>query len=333
MRVRFALALGITILGLSACGPYKGLPPVVRASQVPAPSAIPTATALTRPPVRAGAALAFDPHSGQLLLIGGMPDPLDPQQRGSSVGRDFWAWTPGSGWRQLTPAIVPTVGYMSGMAYDARAGVTVLVSVGGQTVWTWDGKSWSAANGGLQMDEIGGVAYDSKAEAVRVVGRELSATAQAETMWTWNGSTWSSAPTPMGLRTEVGVAYDTSRNNLVVYGGGDPATWLYDGTKWTSVTNAAAPSFIQANPAAAFDERNGQVVLYTVGGETWTWDGSNWKIRASGGGPGIRRDESLAYDPAIGKVVLFGGKLPGGQDEVYMNDLWAWDGTRWSALA
>ena len=53
-------------------------------------------------------------------------------------------------------------------------------------------------------------------------------------------------------------------------------------------------------------------------------------------GPGIRRDQSMAFDAAIGKVVLFGGKSPpvsGSNDEVEHNDLWAWDGARWTQLA
>jgi hypothetical protein len=40
----------------------------------------------------------------------------------------------------------------------------------------------------------------------------------------------------------------------------------------------------------------------------------------------------MAYDAAIGEVVLFGGKSPEGQTEVSHNDLWGWDGSRWSRL-
>jgi hypothetical protein len=342
MKVQVAMTLGAAILGLSACMPNGPLVPVassphatsaaspspvpVRTSPPPSPSPAPVGD---RPIARAGAALTFDPVSGQLLLIGGMSDPLHPPESAVLPGQDFWGWTPISGWKRLTPDIVPTAGYLSAMAYDAAAGRTVLVSQSSQTVWTWDGKSWTPAGGGLQIDELGGADYDSQARVVRVLGRASSAS-QVETMWSWDGSTWGVDTTPMSARTEVVVAYDQANARLVVYGGGDPATWLFDGSTWTKVTTSAAPSYVQSS--AAYDPTHGRVVMYSVAGETWTWDGSNWTIRSTGG-PGIRRDESLAYDPAIGKVVLFGGKVPHGADEVYMNDLWAWDGARWSQLS
>ncbi len=331
--------MALAALGLSACtgsgplvpvvsSPQTTQSPVAVASVLPSPSESPSG-AVIRPPERAGAAIAFDPVSGQLLLVGGMSDPLHPPGTDVVVGQDFWGWTPINGWTRLTPRIVPTVGYLSQMAYDAAAGRMVLVSQASPTVWTWDGTAWTAGGGGLQMDEIGGVAYDSKSAIVRVLGTATTAS-QTETMWSWDGSSWGAASTPMSLRNEVVVAYDQAREQVVVYGGGDPATWLFDGAKWTSVTTSAAPSYVQAS--AAYDSIHQQVVMYSVAGETWTWDGRNWTIQSTTG-PGIRRDESLAYDPAIGKVVLFGGKKPSGQDETFLNDLWAWDGSSWSRLS
>ena len=40
----------------------------------------------------------------------------------------------------------------------------------------------------------------------------------------------------------------------------------------------------------------------------------------------------MAYDPAIGKTVMYGG-LAMEPDHPALNDMWAWDGTDWSALA
>ena len=72
--------------------------------------------------------------------------------------------------------------------------------------------------------------------------------------------------------------------------------------------------------------------MYAPGGETWTWNGTTWRLRSTSG-PGIRRDQSMAFDAALGEVVLFGGKSPQGQAEVSHDDLWGWDGTRWIRLA
>src|SRR5690349_20934460 len=217
MKVQVAGTLGVAILGLSACTPNGPLVPVASSPHATSaaspgplavpPSSTPSATpapAGDRPIERAGAALAFDPVSGQLLLIGGMSDPLHPPASAVLPGQDFWGWTPVSGWKRLTPDIVPSAGYLSAMAYDAAAGRTLLVSQASQTVWTWDGKSWTPAGGGLQIDALGGADYDSMAHAVRVLGR-ATPTSQVETMWSWDGSTWGVAATPMSVRTEAAV--------------------------------------------------------------------------------------------------------------------------------
>jgi hypothetical protein len=137
----------------------------------------------------------------------------------------------------------------------------------------------------------------------------------------------------MSGRDQAAVAYDAARGNLVVYGGfgdGDTGTWIFDGAAWTGVAAASVPTAAQSS--AAYDPIHHQVVLHTALGETWTWDGRSWSIRSTSG-PAVRRDESMAYDSEIGRVVLFGGKVPQGSEEVYMNDLWAWDGSHWARLA
>jgi hypothetical protein len=42
----------------------------------------------------------------------------------------------------------------------------------------------------------------------------------------------------------------------------------------------------------------------------------------------------MAYDQAVGKVVLFGGKVVSGQaTETVTNETWLWDGTTWTLAA
>ncbi len=61
--------------------------------------------------------------------------------------------------------------------------------------------------------------------------------------------------------------------------------------------------------------------------DTWTWDGSAWSQPVDPGctssctsSPAVRSGASMAYDPATGNMVLFGG-LNGGSD---LNDTWTW---------
>lgn len=53
-----------------------------------------------------------------------------------------------------------------------------------------------------------------------------------------------------------------------------------------------------------------------------------WIQQLPGLSPTGRRGAAMAYDPAIQKVVLFGGSNGSG----FLNDTWEWDGTTWTAV-
>lgn len=99
------------------------------------------------------------------------------------------------------------------------------------------------------------------------------------------------------------MAYDVARRGIVVFGGqrdrqtafGD--TWLWNGRDWALVAESGPSA--RSYAAMAYDARRSRVVL---------------------------ADPGIAYDPAGGRVVLYGGRAP--QDEP-LADLWTWDGVRW----
>ena len=95
-----------------------------------------------------------------------------------------------------------------------------------------------------------------------------------------------------------------------------------------------------AGAAMTYDVENATMVLF--GGfvddngtgsflnDTWEWTGTNWtKVGGKGAAPSARDDASMAYDPATGTVVLFGGIGTGG----LLADTWSWNGTAWSLLS
>jgi hypothetical protein len=85
-------------------------------------------------------------------------------------------------------------------------------------------------------------------------------------------------------------------------------------------------------------------------GDLWEWDGARWLQRMAHsttnegwiktptaawrpsmqGRPVERHGHMMAYDSARGRVLLFGGETgaPDGS-QIYLNDLWEWDGTTW----
>jgi hypothetical protein len=110
-----------------------------------------------------------------------------------------------------------------------------------------------------------------------------------------------------------------------------PETWLWDGTTWGRVDQAASPPEIIA-AAIVYDPGTQSVVMFggiengpgTVA-ETWVWKDSAWKQLHPLHSPSPRAGASAVYDAAHHRVVLFGGGAQGPG----LNDTWTWDGTDW----
>jgi hypothetical protein len=163
--------------------------------------------------------------------------------------------------------------------------------------------------------------------------------------WAWNGTTWAqlSPANKPPARWTHGMVYDEDRQVIVLFGGlatdqvgsGLADTWEWDGTNWTQVTTANAPSPRGIHGAMAYDSVQKKVVIrgggtfpgQTVFGDTWTYDGTNWS-EVTGAGPSARVAPAIAYDKASSQLVLFGG----GNWSPYYGDTWTLTGTTWSEL-
>ena len=137
------------------------------------------------------------------------------------------------------------------------------------------------------------------------------------------------------------MAYDPATGNIVLFGGRrltgssyiDLAdTWTWNGTNWTELHPTTSPPS-RFYSSMAYDAATGNVVLF--GGEqvgtssgipltdTWTWNGTNWTELHPATSPTARYLAQMAYDPATGNVVLFGGT------DGYSKPMWIWNGTNW----
>lgn len=157
--------------------------------------------------------------------------------------------------------------------------------------------------------------------------------------WEFDGVSWhlrTPVHSPLPLLGHA-MAYDITRGRCVLFGGSRAApdsssvaeTWEWDGTDWTQLLPAAAPS-ARLGHAMAFDWVRNRVVLFggrNVGSvhesDTWTFDGSTW-TRVATTGPSARCCFDLAFDFANGRVLLFGG-----WNQVVLGDTWDFDGTNW----
>ncbi len=269
---------------------------------------------------------------------------------------DPWEWN-GSRWlptAPLTQRPPPLRGF--GMAYDAARGRTVIFGgfgsgeeINGRT-WEWDGARWfdvTPPSGNPPPRALFDMAYDSRRGRVVLFGGIPDVDAAYLTdVWEWDGSAWHEAkptgPSPRGRLDHV-LAYDAARERTVLYGGWSFGpirdTWEWDGARWAERTSDRtldpAPER-RSRAAMAYDARRQVVVLFGGLGEqnallsdTWEWDGSLWsKASTATPTPEERFDASLAYDPSLGGVILFGGT--GIND--YLADTWIWDGHAWSRL-
>ncbi|MDA1222517.1 MAG: hypothetical protein O3B85_10885 [Planctomycetota bacterium] len=117
------------------------------------------------------------------------------------------------------------------------------------------------------------------------------------------------------------MAFDSHRNLVVmaggnVNGGGRGAdTWTYDGTDWTEVVGAGAPFGTGLeNCGMTYDAVRRRCVLQggfngSYRSKTFDFDGSTWIDRGNFLGQGMtaRTGNAVAFVPALGKVIQFGG--------------------------
>jgi hypothetical protein len=107
---------------------------------------------------------------------------------------------------------------------------------------------------------------------------------------------------------------------------------------WTVVFPHLRPPPLEY-ASEVYDSDNGTVVLFggketngDLSNTTWVWAHSNWtaypasEIQA----PPPRQMASMAFDPQLHKLILFGGQGPGGQ---LLDDTWAWNGASWYQLS
>lgn len=139
-----------------------------------------------------------------------------------------------------------------------------------------------------------------------------------------------------------GVVWDPLRGELLVFGGAGslgcdlPPFWRWTGREWAVVPAAAPAPAARLAPAMVWDGARGRVVLFAGGDalaaldDTWEWDGAQWlDVAPFGPSPPARYAPAAAWDP-VREVVLVHGGCRDYQCTELLEDLWAWDGARWT---
>lgn len=291
------------------------------------------------PPARTFAASAYDSTRNRVVVFGGSSN------GGPNLG-DTWQWD-GSAWSMMTPALSPPILAGAAMAFDSARGVSVLF--GGSTptalssdTWEWDGTTWTKQNPNTSPPPMlwAAMVYDSTRSRMVLFGAFNQFGQSLPETWEFDGTDWTQAhpantPSP---RQGAGMAFDSNRGKVVMFGGRDPNvgqrmadTWEWDGTNWTQMFPSVSP-YARAWHSMAYDPVRDRIELF--GGDhiqpfalgdvndTWEWDGAQWTRDWTAAAPSVRAGQSMVYDSAVGRMVLFGGFNAGVNPNTFSDETW-----------
>jgi hypothetical protein len=184
--------------------------------------------------------------------------------------------------------------------------------------------------------------YDAARGMVVLFGGQLSGGGGSPgDTWEWDGAAWRQI-TPLDPEGDgnpptwdgAATAYDPVQGGVVLL---TTNLWLWNGQSWRMLDGGMLAPGLSQYGAAAWDAARGVLVAFGggYGNATWEWDGTSWRNATPASpadSPEGRNYHQLVWDPIRQRVLLFGGMtltLP----NAYRNDLWTWDGTKWTPLA
>ncbi len=289
------------------------------------------------PPGRAGSALAFDTARERLILFGG-------SLHADNVGRptaDTWERTDGV-WLRGSNGPATRSGHAA--AFDSLRNTLVVFGgvradgdFSGET-WEYDGERWRRRypTTNPAARSVHAMTFD-RARGKTVMFGGANAKGRLDDLWEWDGRDWTLRAAGAGPSARDGhaLSYDPATARSYLYGGGAvDDLWDWNGTRWTRHTPASSPA-LRNYAGAAFDEARHRLVVF--GGidpnnqmlaDTWEYDGRAWQQIPTTLIVPARMLPAMAYDASLRRVVMTGGTSFPDDDRT-----WAFDGTRWTAVA
>lgn len=298
----------------------------------------------TAPLPRDSAEVGYDTGTRTVVISGGEAGcgPL-----GREVYRDTWTWD-GKAWKEVATNAPPVFGVPAAYD-GATQTFDVLWFPGCADLpemSEWDGQAWTGtqtADTQPEPDTDGVMAYDPSTQTLILwsptAGSDPNSTStppEQSTTWSWDGTTWDqlapsvSPPPSVGDTQDVQMVYDQATSQLLLYGDHSQAMWAWNGNQWSELSGSGGPS-PRVGSSTVYDAALGEALLF--GGDTvtagspasanqaetyslgaplndlWAWNGSAWQQLHPATSPPARFDAQMAYDPASGQVVLFGGAV------------------------
>ncbi len=307
-----------------------------------------------QPPARTGAAVAYDPADGTVVLFGG-------QSKSRSLD-DTWIWN-GSAWAQAHPKTSPPALVNAQMTYDPATHDVLLV--GGQE-FVGSNMGPIACSGGGGSSSSGSTSSGSSSSGSTTIippGNPIPAIAPAPSAtvgtitatpgcvihapdaatWLWNGSDWKkeSVSTPSTGYGSGTLATDPVSGRVLLITVGPFAE---------PALGAAQPAIACPMQGTAMPDAQPKCPVFPVPEPVWSWNGHAWKaIATTGGGwPSGVMGSSVIVDAVTGRLAVFGGEfiaplpaqcpscltgMPVTQSSCCQGTVRVWNGGSWKQIA
>lgn len=273
--------------------------------------------------------MTYDGANKNIVLFGGATHT-------GATNAETWLYSPGTGmWAQQSPATSPPATAYQSMAYLPGTGVLMFGGYTGsaylQTVWLWDGTTWTDLTGTLtgsppSLRAASSIAYSAALNALVVFGGQLGSGGYGSDTYSLTGAAWTTL-SPSGSPSARGYAPMAPRSDgdIVLYGGEktggfDYDTYRFDGTNWNAEESSYTPTPGAGVTMCYAASLNSPVLLspitatltsvYAAG--SWSNYNPSTNISSTRQAPGLAEDGS-------GGLIAFGG-LSGSVD---LDDTWA----------
>ncbi|MCA8952744.1 MAG: hypothetical protein KDE27_24755 [Planctomycetes bacterium] len=184
-------------------------------------------------------------------------------------------------------------------------------------------------------------------------GPNSTTTLYATGTWVRDGGDWLQLMPSTVPQRRLGAqcVYDPVRGRFVMYGGwmasgllgtASAETFEFDGVDWQQVTPASGPgpryqygmSHDLARQRTVLFGGRPQVLGSQLFDDTWEYDGVNWQQVSTPNRPPRLERQAMAYLPAIGATVMFGGiALNAAGNQLALTDAtWSYDGSDWTLI-
>ncbi len=319
-------------------------------------------TSSSGPSPRALSSMAYDAVDSFVIAFGGLT--AIATTNGTSITAAFgdtWKFLGGS-WTNITSS-GPSPRATASMAYDAADGYVVLFGgVSNSALYsdTWKFSSTATPAFDYSLSNSGPVSITQGTSVAVTVDAKLTAgTPRPVTLscsglpsgitcggFTVDPVTPTTAGATSGLTIIVASSLTPGSYTFHVTGSPAGATASAATTTvtftvstpgpWTNITPSTSPS-PRVEASMAYDAADGYVILFGGGlsssssgfmDDTWKFLGGSWTNITSSTSPSPRDAASMAYDPADGYVILFGGSSA----STTFGDTWRFLGGLWTNI-